>query len=248
MSESAAHGRTGQRFSRSERTTPNQASLRIQVLTALSRFPDKREEAMTNRTQTGWLLVVLAAGLAGCDGGTFWCSPTAPAGAVPQKTGTPAQQHPTVLAMPLRTSHFRRGLRRDVAGRVPIDNVGVFLSDDHVHHTDATGSSASGQYGSARARSLHGSLRISPSSGWARWLRRRARATGIAWLSRPGLARCCHQRRHATRDSTREAVSGNATSSGRSRRRYWSSACGRTRCVSVRCDVEPPQASLVTEL
>ena len=61
----------------------------VQISAALSRFPERRDRAMTNRTHTGLLLVVLAAGLAGCDRAVA-PTPTAPS---PRQQQTPRLVH-----------------------------------------------------------------------------------------------------------------------------------------------------------
>jgi len=90
---------------------------------------------MTSKTHTGFLLMVLAAALAGCDG----ASPTAPA-PLPPQTAAPAP--PTTSGPGYRVADFTlSGLVFEMTptGRAPIDNVRVFLSDDQDILTDANG-------------------------------------------------------------------------------------------------------------
>jgi hypothetical protein len=83
---------------------------------------------MTNRTLTGFLLLAVAAGLSGCDGGTP-VSPTAPAVAVPQ---TPAPPAPTPDGYAVADVTLSGMVYEETPmGRVPIE--GVFIRSDWWH-------------------------------------------------------------------------------------------------------------------
>ena len=92
---------------------------------------------MTNRTHVVFLLIVLAVGLSGCNR----AGPTSPT--LPQQTPIPAPAPPTPPSGP--GYHVAdvtlSGMVFEVTptGRVPIDNVRVFLSDDLDILTDANG-------------------------------------------------------------------------------------------------------------
>ena len=94
---------------------------------------------MTNRTHVVFLLIVLAVGLSGCNG----AGPTSPT--LPQQTPIPAPAPPTPPSGP--GYHVAdvtlSGMVFEVTptGRVPIDNVRVFLSDDQDLLTDQAGAS-----------------------------------------------------------------------------------------------------------
>ena len=88
---------------------------------------------MTNRTRTGLLLLVLGAGLAGCDGARA-PGPTAPS--TTQSTPTPSPV--AACSMPGVTLS---GVVSEVTltGSVPIEGARVFLSDDQDILTDSLG-------------------------------------------------------------------------------------------------------------
>ena len=116
---------------------------------------------MTNRKHSGFLLMVLAAGLAGCDGAT----PTAPAPVLPQQTTTPAPAPPP-------TPSFSGYYVADVTlsgvvyemtptGRVPIE--GVQVNDYfHVHRGHSAVTDSRGVFSFT-------SVWVCPCS-WAPWV------------------------------------------------------------------------------
>ncbi len=83
---------------------------------------------MTNRTHTGFLLVVLAAGLASCEGASP--SPTAPSTAQPQQPPGPAGSGRDTYSV---ADVILSGVVYEVTpmGRVPIE--GVRVQSDHFH-------------------------------------------------------------------------------------------------------------------
>ena len=94
---------------------------------------------MTNKTHVGFLLVMLTTGLAGCDDGGPM-SPTVPAVALPQPT--PAPPPPTPSGRGYNIANVTLSgvvFEMTPEGRVPIDNVAVFLPDDQYVVTDANG-------------------------------------------------------------------------------------------------------------
>jgi hypothetical protein len=91
---------------------------------------------MTNRTHVGFLLVVLAMGLAGCDGARP-TSPTAPVAALPQPTAAPTPNGPGYRVADVTLSGVV--YEETPTGRIPIEGVRVFLSDDQDIATDTHG-------------------------------------------------------------------------------------------------------------
>jgi hypothetical protein len=90
---------------------------------------------MTNRTPLGFLLVVLATGLAGCNGASP-SSPTAPSTAQPQPTPRPAET-PRPAGNGVDTYYVANVIVSGVVyemtpmGRVPIE--GVLVRSDYFH-------------------------------------------------------------------------------------------------------------------
>jgi hypothetical protein len=92
---------------------------------------------MTNRTCTGFLLVVLIIGVTGCEGARP-SSPTAssPVQPLPTPQPTPGGPADAVANVTLSGVVFEM----TATGPVPIEGARVFLSDDQDIATDASGS------------------------------------------------------------------------------------------------------------
>ena len=159
---------------------------------------------MTNKRHAGFLLMVLAAELAGCnDAGAT--SPTA--AALPQPTPTPAPPTPSgpgyaVADVTLSGVVFEM----TPTGRVPIEGARVYLADDQDIGTDTNGFFSFRPVWVCRhvlpvARS--GSHQHQCDQ---RRLHRPAGAASITWLEGPRLARSVSLRRYATRHSARQSV------------------------------------------
>jgi hypothetical protein len=91
---------------------------------------------MTNSTHLRWLLLLLAAGLAGCDGAVP-TSPTVPSAAVSQPLPTPTPGGPGYAVADVTLSGMV--FEMTPTGRVPIEGARVFLSDDQDIATDSNG-------------------------------------------------------------------------------------------------------------
>ena len=87
---------------------------------------------MTNRTHRGSLILVVAAGLAGCHS-TSASSPTAP-------STSPLSLVPPVVACTVADVTLSGVVSEEtLTGSAPIEGVRVFVSDDQDHSTDAEG-------------------------------------------------------------------------------------------------------------
>ena len=116
---------------------------------------------MTNRTHLGFLLVVLATGLAGCNGASP-SSPTAPSTAQPTQIPTPAPPTPSFDGYSVADVELS-GVVYEMTptGRVPI--AGVRVTDYfHVHRAHSAVTDAQGFFS-------FGSVWVCPCS-WAPWV------------------------------------------------------------------------------
>jgi hypothetical protein len=102
------------------------------------RFPASQIEecAMTNRPLTGFLLLVLTAGPAGCDGARL-PSPTPPS-TLPQQTSSPGNPIPAFSVADVTVSGVV--FEMTATGRVPIEGVTVANGEGWTGLTDANGS------------------------------------------------------------------------------------------------------------
>jgi hypothetical protein len=130
----------------------------IQVLNVVSRFSGGREKTVTNRTNATLLILVLAAGLAGCEGSRL---PTAPSTPQPQQTPRPTGTGPdtyTVADVILSGVVYEE----TPTGRVPIEGVRVVPDYFHVFPTPIVVTDSQGFFSFRR-------VWVCPCS-WAPWV------------------------------------------------------------------------------
>jgi hypothetical protein len=171
---------------------------------------------MTNRTHTGFLLVVLVAALAGCEGASP--TPTAPSAAQPQQPPAPASGGRDTYSV---ADVILSGVVYEVTpmGRVPIEGVGFSritsmfspLPTPLPIHRD---SSASGACGPARVHGPPGWMRGSLRSMWIKTATRFRPGNQPPFLAAasaqmfPRIFACEMCRSTATRDSTSSSSGG----------------------------------------
>ena len=127
---------------------------------------------MANRTHTGFLIVVLVAGLAGCEGASP--SPTAPSTGQPQQPPGPARGTPDTY---LVADVILSGVVYEVTpmGRVPIEGVNIQLDNFHIFPSPDVVTDSNGFFSFRR-------VWVCPCS-WAPWVD--AGITAI-WVDKDG--------------------------------------------------------------